>query len=445
MGGAAASASRKRVVGGGATAAPVPTRLAEASRALGGNTSTAEQYAFAGVACVLDHLRLRASPFCNSSDTADTEDGTGKVENVVRAPPQDEGTTAPATTILYCRRGTIGSPTRLRFANNDAGRLAAGGGDGRVSVSLVSPPARASLLCMLTGHTGPVVDLAWSSDNDHLLTASLDGTARVWCLAKAVCVRQFPPECENSEKQQQKPNSPLYAAEFAPSNNNLFVVGGGRHASGLLRSVNLSTGLCQSTLRLSAPVSCLTFGCQPDACSQLWLGDTAGCLHQCRLDPLTGRLTHLTSMTLASAVPLASVQARSWLSREARDPCLLVCTAESAVLLYSLGDSGDGSAEEAADISAVAASRPALRRSLPVPRPTRAAFCPLMSFRQGACVVCASANTEVYIVDVTRDSRPIVNQLQGHASPVTDVAFNYDESLLASADDQGTVIIWRRA
>ena len=34
---------------------------------------------------------------------------------------------------------------------------------------------------------------------------------------------------------------------------------------------------------------------------------------------------------------------------------------------------------------------------------------------------------------------------QGHIATVLDVSFNYDESMLASADSIGTVIIWKRA
>ncbi|OTF81272.1 hypothetical protein BLA29_007359 [Euroglyphus maynei] len=37
-----------------------------------------------------------------------------------------------------------------------------------------------------------------------------------------------------------------------------------------------------------------------------------------------------------------------------------------------------------------------------------------------------------------------VNKLQGHSAPVLDVRFNHDESLLASADSKGSIIIWKR-
>ncbi|PAA56467.1 hypothetical protein BOX15_Mlig023063g2, partial [Macrostomum lignano] len=412
--GGASVAGRHGLVDPG-SASPVPTSRAEASRALAGNTTTAEQYAFAGVYCILDQ---------------------------------------------HCQSSAL----RLRFANNDRTRLAAGAGDGRVSVSQVVP-SPATVICVLDGHKQAITDLAWSSGNDFLLSVSEDGSARVWNVAKATCLREVPPfqsaasadahhaaggssgsgsagsvsavlaaaaaaAASAGYHQQQRRNEgpqPLHACDFIPSNNNLFVIGGGK-TSGFLRVVNLSTGLIQSTLRLGRPVRSLSFDTNEGRL--LWAGDLTGLILAFLVDPLTGHLTRSRTLSLTPAAPLTSLQARSWISREARDPCLLATCSAGFLLLFRVM-SGEGQL--------------ALRRKFCIPSPTRAAFCPLMSFRQGACVVCASSDTCVYIVDVTRERRPIVNKLQGHASPVTDVTFNYDESLLASADASGTIILWRRA
>ena len=50
----------------------------------------------------------------------------------------------------------------------------------------------------------------------------------------------------------------------------------------------------------------------------------------------------------------------------------------------------------------------------------------------------------VYIYDVDREIRTLINKLQGHCSAVFDASFNADESLLASCDQQGLVIVWQR-
>jgi len=58
--------------------------------------------------------------------------------------------------------------------------------------------------------------------------------------------------------------------------------------------------------------------------------------------------------------------------------------------------------------------------------------------------VSGSEDMCVYFFDVERETKPCVNKLQGHSAPVLDVSFNCDESLLASGDAQGLVIVWKR-
>jgi WD40 repeat protein len=54
-----------------------------------------------------------------------------------------------------------------------------------------------------------------------------------------------------------------------------------------------------------------------------------------------------------------------------------------------------------------------------------------------------SEDSVVHIFDVKKE-QPVVNKLQGHAATVYDVCWNYDETLLASCDGSGTVILWKR-
>lgn len=62
-------------------------------------------------------------------------------------------------------------------------------------------------------------------------------------------------------------------------------------------------------------------------------------------------------------------------------------------------------------------------------------FCPIISQQENVCMcVCGSDDMCVYLFDMERDDKPLVNRLQGHSSAVLDVCFNYDESLLATGD-----------
>lgn len=132
---------------------------------------------------------------------------------------------------------------------------------------------------------------------------------------------------------------------------------------------------------------------------------------------------------------VTSLASRSWMSREARDPALLVSVAANILCLYRVVD-GDGGLQFGAKFP-IRHSTPGLG--------IRSAFCPLMSFRQGACVLSGSEDGSVHVLDVSRPlDKSAVNRLQGHGAPVTDVAFNHDESILASGDAKGTVIIWKR-
>ena len=75
----------------------------------------------------------------------------------------------------------------------------------------------------------------------------------------------------------------------------------------------------------------------------------------------------------------------------------------------------------------------------------QAHFCPLIpTDRNGACIVSGSEDMTIYIYDVTKQNKPVINKLMGHSSAVLDVSWNYDESILASCDSSGLVIFWKR-
>uniref|UniRef100_A0A673Y4L4 WD repeat domain 13 n=1 Tax=Salmo trutta TaxID=8032 RepID=A0A673Y4L4_SALTR len=345
----------------------VPTSVAEASRAMAGDTTLSENYAFAGMHHIFD-------------------------QHVDAAVP------------------------RLQFANDDKHLLACCSLDSTLSIMTLfsSPP---SVKVILKGHAGPVTDFAWSLSNDVIVSTSKDGTLRIWNTEDGRCIREVrDPEA-----------SELLCCTFQPMNNNLTV----GNSKQLLQVVNISTGkkVKGGSSKLTGRVLSMSF----DAPGRiLWAGDDRGSIFSFLFDMATGKLTKAKRLVVSEGSSICSISARSWISREARDPSLLINACVNKLLLYRVVDN-EGTLQ--------------LKTSFPIKhgsQPLHSIFCPLMSFRQGACVVTGSEDACVYFFDVERNTKAIVNKLQGHGGPVLDVSFNCDESLLASADSTGMVIIWRR-
>ncbi|XP_053908229.1 WD repeat-containing protein 13 isoform X4 [Cuculus canorus] len=372
----------------------VPTPLAQASRAMAGDTSLGENYAFAGVFHVFDQHGDRAVP-------------------------------------------------KVQFAHDDRHLLACCSLDGTISVCRLAP-GPPSVLRVLRGHGGGVADFAWSLSNDVLVSASLDGTLRLWAPLDGRCIRRVP----------DPDGAALLCCAFQPLNNNLTVVGSARH---MVRVVNISTGKASrgGSGRLPGRVLALCF----DALGRvLWAGDDRGSVSSFLCDPGTGRLTKASRVVVASGGSVTSLSARAWANREAPDPSLLVNACPDRLLLFRCRGAAMGQlwggrgahwprAHRVVEEDGSGAPGLRLRRSFPTrhrQQPLRSCFCPLMSFRQGACVVTGSEDACVHFFDVGRASRSALNSLQGHGAAVLAVAFNCDESLLASSDARGTVIVWRR-
>ncbi|GCC39052.1 hypothetical protein chiPu_0023181 [Chiloscyllium punctatum] len=151
----------------------VPTSVAEASRAMAGDTTLSENYAFAGMYHIFD-------------------------QHVDEAVP------------------------KVQFANDDKNRLACCSLDGTISVCQLVPTPPA-VLRVLRGHSRGVTDFAWSLSNDVIVSTALDATMRIWATDSGKCIREIP-DPDGSE---------LLCCTFQPMNNNLTVVG--RRGGAVLR------------------------------------------------------------------------------------------------------------------------------------------------------------------------------------------------------------------
>ncbi|CAH8664326.1 unnamed protein product [Schistosoma rodhaini] len=154
---------------------------------------------------------------------------------------------------------------------------------------------------------------------------------------------------------------------------------------------------------------------------------------------------------------ITSLSIYSWLSKEKSETYLLINAAGIGLLLLRL---------TLHNRSVILEQRfPVHHRpfnSVPTTlRLIHSCFAPLISFRSGACAASGSEDCNVYLYNVLRSrnadaetrnssspnkqtSTGVVTILQGHTAPVLDVAISWDENMLASADEKGSVIIWRR-
>lgn len=66
----------------------------------------------------------------------------------------------------------------------------------------------------------------------------------------------------------------------------------------------------------------------------LWAGDNQGFITAFQFDSVHGKLTRAKRITVLEHHSITSISSRTWISREARDPCLLVNCAINILCLY---------------------------------------------------------------------------------------------------------------
>ncbi len=106
-----------------------------------------------------------------------------------------------------------GAVTRIRFANNDKSLLASCSLDGSLVICQVIP-SPATTIYRLEGHQAGIMDMQWNTTNDLIVTASADGTSRVWRVNKGQCMRILKDTC----------GAQVLCCCFQPLNENMIFV-----------------------------------------------------------------------------------------------------------------------------------------------------------------------------------------------------------------------------
>ncbi|RWS08628.1 hypothetical protein B4U79_05611, partial [Dinothrombium tinctorium] len=315
--------------------------------------------------------------------------------------------------------------TRVHFANNDKSLLACCSLDGTLSICQLTPPP-ATVLYILKGHTDGVLDFEWSLSNDLIVSCSLDCTIRLWHTASGACLRII----------RDPTFSAVITAAFQPINNNMIVIGNGK---GYIHVINVSTGIVVKGGSLKTNTNCcVQCLCFDTSGRILWIGDSRGFVSSFLFELPSGRLLRLTKSHLMAGSCITSIFMKTVIQRETRNSYLLVNRYPNAVLVFAVDS------QMRLDLIATLNVKHQ-NRSLMI----RSVFCPISISKEGICIVSGSEDGDVYLFtdfefynNQMRNFR--LSKLQGHSAPVLDVCFNFDESLLASSDLFGNVVVWRK-
>ncbi|GAU99312.1 hypothetical protein RvY_10336 [Ramazzottius varieornatus] len=322
----------------------------------------------------------------------------------------------------------------VRFSHDDKYRLACCSSDGQLSVITLLPQYAQGdspfSIVLLKGHQGEVMDFAWGTSSDQIVSCSLDGSVRLWDTYSGHCLRSVTDHFRCG----------ILSCTFHPKNNNFVVTGNDR---GFLQVLNVSTGkfLSESLVKTNGRVLSMCF----DAVSNvLWIGNDNATLYSFLFDVLSSKFilikqVHLSSKNVAITSISALTMAPSMLGDFSvmKQPMLLLNCSGNALLLFQVKDTD------------LRKQNLVLKRRFVIRQKKfriRSSFCPLtLSRRPGACVVSGSEDGRILFYDSEKPPpKACINELQGHSAPVLDVCFNHDESLLASCDANGIVIIWKR-
>lgn len=171
----------------------VPTDKAAASRAMAGNTTLSENYAFSGMFHIFDQ----------HADTV----------------------------------------TSIKFAHNEKHLLACSSKDKTISVCTLEPP---KVKFVLMGHTAAVNDFDWSVTNDMIVSVSNDTTTQIWNANTGQNIRILSDQF----------HCPVTCCRFQSLNNN-FIVSGNQRGHLQVYNMSTGLCLKDGIAKGTAPITCL--------------------------------------------------------------------------------------------------------------------------------------------------------------------------------------------
>lgn len=289
-------------------------------------------------------------------------------------------------------------------------------------------------LGVLRSHSAAVNSAAFSPDGQQIITASRDGTARLWSAATAKGTKIL------------QDDAALFAAAFSPDGRLIATASW----DSIARIWNANSGRCAATLQgHRASVVAVMFS--PDGQRII----TASCDGTARLwDANSGEEVGILKGHTDAVNSAAFSPDGRYIITGSADGTVRMWSAATRRLVASLGE-GRGTAVVSATFSAdgrriVTASADAIVRLWEVDAPASA---PIITFNNGALVnaaalspdgrriATASADAAVRLWDATSGDRIAI--LRGHKKDINSVAFDPVGQRVVSASRDGTACIWR--
>eukprot|EP01065_Artemidia_motanka_P020382 TRINITY_DN24399_c0_g1_i1.p1 TRINITY_DN24399_c0_g1~~TRINITY_DN24399_c0_g1_i1.p1 ORF type:complete len:655 (+),score=234.99 TRINITY_DN24399_c0_g1_i1:58-1965(+) len=329
---------------------------------------------------------------------------------------------------------SAGRITALRHCASAPGLLAAGTDRGHIYLLREGPEAVAE---RVGGHSAQVMDVEWSNNGQYLLSVGLDGVTRIWTgwssrsttasprrpATRARCVREIADAALMG-----------LAVRFTPRNNNIFAVAGAAPGyAPAIKFYNLSTGKVVRGQKLKFAVWYFAWSHSGDC---MFTADAGGCVTAYSYDFMTQTAKKSCTAVLVRGHQVTSLSFLPPPSRADREEgsqraLLLANTMASAVFILGVHQGTP--------------MRLTILRKVALPQRhaiLRSAFCPLPGVP--AAFATGSEDGSVWLLRPGRGKSEPLLKLQGHQGAVLNVSVD-GQGGIASGDELGCVMLWRRA
>jgi len=277
-----------------------------------------------------------------------------------------------------------------------------------------APPADHSNIAVhsrLVGHARAITSIFFNLLEDQLVTTSIDKSVRFWNIDSGEMLKVF------------TDSSPVPVAAFLPFNPQVFVAA---NSNAVLRLVNVQNGMVLQKLKVETEVRALKFD---DTGLFLLAGTKSGSIHVLEAsDSSTLKFKFKVQLARGGVTCICFVNAAY-----GQPPCLLVNTSDSSATII---DCTYGP-------PAGVLTNLAVRHRVRVAHSLLPLKCCYSPSGQGY-LISGSEDKEVYIYSLAKGTNYKMQYLKHHQVPVVAVATNLQDTLLASADSLGRIVLWRR-